>query len=555
LAEVQASFWRRHRTLIWTGGVLLVLLIAVAIAVSVALHRAEPFLRARVVAALEQHFHARVELDSFHVSLVKGVSAEGKGLRIWAPAKAEIASSGAPLIRLAEFRFHAPLHYVPGKPIRISLVELEGLDIDVPPKMRLGHAGETTESSEPGGGLVQFAVGTIECKQARLALERDNPGKPPMVFAISHLKLTNVGDGHSAMGFDAELTNPRPKGTVYAHGHFGPWVVEDPGESPITGSYRFEHANLASFRGIAGILSSTGNYEGTLRHMAVAGETDTPDFRLSTGGEAMHLRTNFLAQVDGTNGNTRLQNVDATLGQSRLRAEGEILRVAAVSAQKGEGARPGGHDIALKVDVYSGRIEDFLRLAEHGKPLLTGAITMKTTLEVPPGQAPISDRLQLKGDFQLADALFTDASLQDRIEDLSLRGQGKPKEAKTTAAAADVRSTMQGDFQMADAKVSLRHLKYIVPGAEIDLNGAYGVKDGSLNFKGTAMMHATISQMVGGWKGMLLTPLDRFFEKKGAGTAIPVSIGGTRKQPQFTVDFGRLKKTEPQRPGGLAGTS
>ena len=36
---------------------------------------------------LEEHFHARVELDSFHVSLVDGLWAEGKGLRIWPPAR------------------------------------------------------------------------------------------------------------------------------------------------------------------------------------------------------------------------------------------------------------------------------------------------------------------------------------------------------------------------------------------------------------------------------------------------------------------------------------
>lgn len=555
MADARASFWRRHRWLIWTAGALLVLLIAIAVAVSVALHRAQPFLRARLVAELQSRFQARVELDGFRVSLINGLWAEGEGLRIWPSSTVTGPSPSPPLIRLAQFRFHAPLRYEPGKPIYISLVELKGLVVDVPPKMHIGHPGAGAPGSGTGGGgPVQFRVDAIECTNARLAMETGNPGKPPLVFAIAHLKLTDVGEGRSGMGFEAQLTNPRPEGTIYTHGRFGPWIVEDPGETPIEASYRFEHANLASFRGIAGTLNSTGNFEGTLRDMDVVGVTDTPDFRLSSGGGAMHLRTHFQALVDGTNGDTHLKSVDATLGQSHLTALGEVLRVAAVSAQNGQPARPGGHDIALKVNVDRGHIEDFLRLAARGEPLLTGRLKMRTSLDVPPGKESVSDRLQLKGNFLLEDAEFKSANLQKRIDELSMRGQGKPQGAKKPAAS-DVRSSMQSDFQMVNGVISLPNLEYMVPGAEIDLSGTYGVNGGSLDFKGTAKMQATVSQMVGGWKGMLLTPLDRLFKKDGAGTAVPVVIGGTRKQPQFTVDFGKFKKTVPQRPADSPGAS
>jgi hypothetical protein len=549
LSEAHLSFWRRHRRLMWIGGALLLLLIAAAAAVSVALHRAEPYLRARLLAELEERFHARVELDSFHVSLINGLWAEGNGLRVWPAATASSSNSSAPLIRLAEFRFHAPLHYSPGKPFYVSMVELKGLDVDIPPKMRIAHAGGAAGNSSPvGSGVLKFEVGTVKCTGALLTLETDNPAKPPLVFAIAHLRLTGVGEGRNAMGFDAELTNPRPQGTIKTKGRFGPWSVDDPGETPIAASYRFEHADLATFRGIAGILSSSGEYEGTLRDMDVDGNTDTPAFRLSSGGDALHLRTHFHAEVDGTNGDTRLKSVDATVGRSHLTAQGEIVRVAAVNARNGSPARPGGHDISLTVNVDRGRIEDFLRLATHGEPLLTGTLTMQTSLGVPPGKIPVSDRLRLNGKFLLAGAEFTNTTLQNHIDELSLRGQGRPRDAKNPAAV-NVQSSMESDFEMANGVITLPNLKYTVPGAEIDLNGAYGVNGGTLSFKGTAKMQATISQMVGGWKGLLLTPLDRFFKKGGAGTAVPVVIEGTRKNPQFTVDLGRLKRTVPQRPG------
>ena len=85
MAEARESFWRRRRWAKWVAGGLLVALAGLAFVVNLALRRAEPFLRARIVQALSERFHARVELDTFHVSLVNGLRAEGKGLRIWPP--------------------------------------------------------------------------------------------------------------------------------------------------------------------------------------------------------------------------------------------------------------------------------------------------------------------------------------------------------------------------------------------------------------------------------------------------------------------------------------
>jgi hypothetical protein len=41
---------------------------------------------------------------------------------------------------------------------------------------------------------------------------------------------------------------------------------------------------------------------------------------------------------------------------------------------------------------------------------------------------------------------------------------------------------------------------------------------------------------VGGWKGKLLTPLDPFFSKNGAGTDIPIKITGTKANPHFGLN-------------------
>jgi AsmA-like C-terminal region len=551
--EKQTGFWRRHRWLKWLVGCVLLVSIALGTVISVLLSRMEPILRAEIVEKLGEHFHARVELASFHIFLVDGLWAEGKGLQIWPPPTMEgDTKSFPPLIRLAEFRFHAPLRYRPGEPIRISVVELNGLDMDVPPKTHFAHSS-LAEGTDSGAGpssaaLFRFEVDSIECKDAHLTLETNKPGKLPLEFAIAHMKLTGMNTAGGSMHFQAELTNPRPAGTIFTSGSLGPWKVADPGETPVAGSYRFEHADLSVFRAIAGMLSSTGRYIGVLRDLVVDGQTDTPDFRLAHFGTSLPLHTRFHAKVDGTNGDTWLQPVDAELGHSHVTAVGQIVRQPSEALKNGQ-TRPGGHHIALKVNVDHGRIEDFLRLmSRSGTPLLTGDLQLETTLDIPPGSEQALDRMSLKGNFVLDDAAFTSEKIQNSIGDLSMRGLGKPNEAKNRSAN-DVRSAMRSDFQVTNEVVTLPNLQYTVPGAEIDIKGTYSIDGGVLDFAGTARTQAKVSQMVGGWKGLLLKPADRLFEKNGAGTQVPISISGTRQNPKFGVELNRMKHTVPAIPG------
>jgi AsmA-like C-terminal region len=564
VAKGRKGFWRRHPWLTWLASGLLLVLIALGVAIYIMLRRAEPMLRAQIVEKLSEHFHARVELDSFHVSLVNGLWAEGKGLRIWPPAQVAGVSvpgaqaainpdSGEPLIRIEEFRFHAPLHYTPGMPIRIRVVELEGLDVDLPPKTHFTHAlatggsGSGSGPARPGANYLRFEVDSVDCKRAHLTLETSKPGKLPLEFEIAHLTLTHVSTV-GQMHFDAELTNPRPAGTILTSGSLGPWATADPGETPLAGNYQFEHADLGVFNGIAGIMESTGNYEGVLRTLLVDGKTDTPDFRLTHFGTSLPLHTQFHALVDGTNGDTRLQPVDATLGRSHFTAEGQIVRVPPETLKNGT-VRPGGHEIALTVNVDRGRIEDFLKLTSRtGTPLLTGDLAVKSTVDIAPGKDPVHERLRLNGRFDLEDVDFTSPKIQNYIGQLSLRGQGRTKDAKISDGK-DVRSAIESDFKMAGGVINLPDVKYTVPGAEIDVAGTYGIEKGALDFTGTAKTQATVSQLVGGWKGILLKPADRIFKKDGAGTEVPIHVRGTREDPQFGVDLNRMKHSSPATPG------
>ncbi len=551
---------RRHRWVWWAAGSLAAFWAAVTIVAVILAHQAEPFLRSRIVDGLSHHFHARVELDSFHVSLGNGLRgewgiwAQGRGLRIWPPADVDgVGIPGSPvpndpLIRLAEFGFHAPLRYKPGVPIYISEVRIKGLDVHMPPKTHFLHAAPKPDAvqDQPKTHLpVQFRLGNIICTGVNLVLETAKPGKLPMEISIAHLRLTGVTP-NAAMNFEAELTNPRPVGAVHTKGIFGPWQVEDPGESPVSGDYQFNHADLGSFKGIAGILESTGHYKGTLRDITVDGETDTPDFRLSNFNNPANLHTRFHATVDGTNGDTWLDPVDATIGHSHVVAKGQVVRVLEQDAD----GKPHsiGHDIDLNVDVDRGRIEDFVRLASHGTtPLLVGDVAVKATLHIPPGKEPVVKRMGLKGAFTLNKAQFTSAKVQDRVKELSLRGQGKPGDVKSTDSDL-IEADMKSDFTLANGVITLPNLEFVVPGADIGVNGTYTLDGGALAFTGKARLQASVSKVVGGWKGFLLKPADRFFKKNGAGTEVPIHVSGTREHPDFGVDLKGGKHTHPERP-------
>ncbi len=94
------------------------------------------------------------------------------------------------------------------------------------------------------------------------------------------------------VGWDGPLTyhlkvhNPEPPGEVTASGKFGIWDDNDPGQTPISGEYTFDHADLSVYHGIAGILSSLGKFRGNLDHIDISGTTDTPDFEVNPAGIA-----------------------------------------------------------------------------------------------------------------------------------------------------------------------------------------------------------------------------------------------------------------------------
>ncbi len=513
----------------WLAALALLIIVATASTVIV-IYRAEPTLRAIVIETLSTRFKSKVELDGFHVSLLKGLQISGNGLRIFGNTDPNNHDPGVqPIISVAEFRFRMGILGFFRSPKRVDTVYVKGMQLNLPPREQRAQM----KSMAPEGGRIEIVVNHLVFDHARLIINTLRPDKLPLEFDIERLTMTRVGPG-SPMHFDATLTNPKPVGQIISSGLFGPWQADDPRDTPVSGTYSFDHADLATIKGIGGILSSTGKYKGVLEKIVVDGATDTPDFSIATSGRPVPLHTDFHAIVDGTNGDTYLQPVKARILNSWLLANGSVVRM----------KDPNGHRVELDVVIDKGRIEDLLRLAVRtDPPIMTGTVHLKTTLDLPPGEPDVANRLKLAGDFHISDIHFTSDKIQGKIDALSMRSQGKPQLAEDNTPD-NINSTLLGTFRLSNGLLSFSQLRFLLPGAQLNLVGTYSLDGNQFDFHGKALMQAKLSQMVTGWKSILLKPVDPFFSKNGAGTEIPVSITGTKSEPHFGLDFGHQKDAD-----------
>ncbi len=518
---------RGHRVWFWVGIGALLVAVVLAGTFEILLSRAAPILRARLIQGLSARFHSRVELGDFEVSLLRGFEVSGRNLAIY-PYNID---SSTPTFSVRRFAFRTGYRSLVRSPMHIGQVEVEGLRINLPPKSQRKQLPSLNNGHRDAANARIF-VDEMDCTDTVLTLGTDKPGKLPLKFVIQRLALRSIGAG-KPLDFNAVLTNPKPVGQIESRGFFGPWNADQPGATAVGGTYSFHDADLSTLKGIGGILSSEGGYQGTLDKIVVDGKTDTPDFQVKISGHKIPLHTEFHAIVDGTDGDTYLQPVNAHFLHSSLIARGYVVRA------RGE---PGRH-IYLDVAMDHARIEDLLRMGVRtDPPVMEGQVKLHTKLELPPGPQDVAHRLRLQGNFQIINGRFSSEKIQTRVDQLSLRSQGQVELANQEARDATtttVRSQMSGDFTLADASLNLANLHYDIPGASIKLAGIYSLDGAKFNFTGTADMQATVSRMVGGWKGVLLMPVDKFFQKNGAGAEIPFKIDGTRSDPHFGLDLNR----------------
>ncbi|MGI8991275.1 MAG: AsmA-like C-terminal region-containing protein [Bryobacteraceae bacterium] len=483
--------------------------------------RLGPYIQARAVNTLRERFNGDVTIDDFHVSLFPSIAITGGRLVLRPKGRTDVP----PLISIRKFSAEAGLLELVRSPTHVRSTRLEGLKIQVPPSEKRSRPPEPKKKRQ----LYPAVIDELVTGDAELVILRDplrDPDKEPLRFQIHRLTMHTVGLDRPAP-FEATLGNPRPRGEISTAGQFGPWHAEDPGQTPLAAAYTLENAGMAVFRGLGGMLSSTGRFGGMLNTIVADGKTSTPDFRLGFVDRPVPLETTFDALIDGMNGNTLLTPVRAQLLHSAFVVNGGVV------------GKPGVRSRAVVLNVVSqqARIEDLLRLAvKSNQPPLTGAVHFQSEVEIPPGDAEVLDRMKLDGRFGLGAARFTQLDVRRKLQALSRGGQGQPENANAGSAV----SNLSGRFKMANGVVSFSNLTFGVPGASIFLNGMYALRAETLDFHGTLRLEAKLSETTTGLKSVLLKVLDPLFRKKGAGAVVPIRITGTRSNPSFGLDVGRV---------------
>jgi hypothetical protein len=246
------------------------------------------------------------------------------------------------------------------------------------------------------------------------------------------------------------------------------------------------------------------------------------------------LATTFQATVNGTDGDTYLHPVQAHFGQTDLVAQGSI---------EGSAGRK-GKTITLDVTASHARMEDLLLLAIKESPPMNGSIGLKTKLILVPGPKQIPDRIDLDGCFDLDSLRFASSAVQQKVDNLSKRSEGKPHEVVNPAEAIktdDVASAVKGDFRVENGVLTFSGLEFAMPGTDVQLSGTYSLDQESLDLRGKLQLRAKLSQTTTGIRSFLLRFADRFFSKDGKGAVVPIRITGPAQHPHYGLDLGQTK--------------
>ncbi len=255
---------------------------------------------------LQERFQSRVHFSDYEVSLFPEVRLAISGLVLQYKGRTDLP----PLLQVDKISVYGNLRSMLRAKPQISLVELDGLQIHTPPRHTNGQPMLQATDRNLAEMYPAF-IREVRADNALIVIYQDNPDKPPSELPIHSLRLYDLSFDRPA-AFRAVLVNAVPPGDIDATGQFGPWVADEPSDTPATGNYSFENANLGTLKGLSGILSSKGSFSGPLNYLSVQGSTDTPDFALRTAANPMALHTDFSAVVDGTNGNTLSESGDGS---------------------------------------------------------------------------------------------------------------------------------------------------------------------------------------------------------------------------------------------------
>src|SRR5271156_1020509 len=254
----------------------------VLVLIIIALVAAGPYLksqiRSRTEAYLRARFQSDVQFSNFDIDLYPRPRVTIDGLTLRLKGRTDVP----PLIQIQRVSFTASLPDVLRQRYTIENVQLDGLQIRIPPKGS-GARPRIQGTDVDLARKYPILIKEIHATNGLISILRDDPNNPPREFPIQSVLVKNFSFDNAAT-FHARLTNPVPKGEIDCAGTFGPWVPDEPRHTPVAAKFTFSNADMGTIKGLAGTLQSSGKFSGTLDFLNVEGTTDTPNFMLRISG-------------------------------------------------------------------------------------------------------------------------------------------------------------------------------------------------------------------------------------------------------------------------------
>jgi len=195
----------------------------------------------------------------------------------------------------------------------------------------------------------------------------------------------------------------------------------------------------------------------------------------------------FHLTLDGTTGDTSFGPVQVNLPRGQFLAQGSMHII------PGEGPGTGadsGPDIQADITVPRGRIEELLEIGTNTRPtLMSGALTLRAHLHIPPGPQNVEQRMQATGSLTIDGTTMGDPKLQQSINSLSGLTQGNLSALLGVlpmggSAATPVTSNITATFSLDGGLITVPTLRYTVPGSHVQLAGVYSLARNAFEFKG-----------------------------------------------------------------------
>ena len=171
---------------------------------------------------------------------------------------------------------------------------------------------------------------------------------------------------------------------------------------------------------------------------------------------------------------------------------------------------------------------------------MTGLISLNTMIGIPRGDVDVIQKLNLKGNVEVQAMRFVNPEIQNRIDEFSRRGQGRPGDTNID----EVASKLVSQFSLNDAVLNLPSISYRISGGAADANGQFNMRSQEMDFDGVVRLNAKASETVKGWKSFFLKPLNPLLSRNGKGTVLYFHVSGTRAAPKFSLDMKRTLKKD-----------